>query len=142
MKKSIYWIIGGVAVYYILSKTLLAKRLNFLFQDVNFRAKGLNAEINLSFMVQNPANVSATIQAISGNIYINNKVVANVSTFEKQTISPKSESLIKITAKPSVFGAVQIIIDIIKKKFTGAVRFEGSANVDGVLIPIKQSVNV
>lgn len=138
MNKAFYWVIGGVAVYYILTKTLLAKKLNFIFSSVNF--KGGNIE--LSFLVQNPSNIGAVVNSVAGNLSVNDRVVANISTFKNQTIQAKSESILTITARPQYFGAAQLLLDIYKKKFKAVAKFVGNANVDGVVLPINQTLSI
>lgn len=138
MNKAIYWVIGGVAAYYIFSKTLLAKKLNFIFSSINFRG----GNIELSFLVQNPANIGAVVNSVAGNLSVNNRIVANISTFKNQNIPARSETILTITARPQYFGAAQLLIDLYKKKFSAIAKFTGNANVDGILIPINQTLSI
>ena len=138
MNKGFYWLIVGVAAYYILTKTLLAKKLNFIFSSINF--KGGNIE--LSFLVQNPANIGAVVNSVVGNLSVNDRIVANISTFKNQNIPAKSETILTITARPQYFGAAQLLIDLYKKKFKAVAKFVGNANVDGVVLPINQTLSV
>jgi hypothetical protein len=138
MNKPFYWIIGGVAAYYIFTKTLLAKKLNFIFSSVNF--KGGNIEI--SFLVQNPSNIGAVVNSVTGNLSVNDRIVANISTFKNQTIPARAETILTITARPQYFGAAQLLIDLYKKKFTAVAKFVGNANVDGVVLPINQTLSI
>ena len=138
MKKILPWLIGGVAAFYILSKTLLAKKLNFSLAGAKFVGKGLNIGIEIKLNVQNPANVGATINSISADIIANNNIIANVSSFEKQRIPARAETQIKILARPSIVGAASLLFDIFKKRATTKtpIILTGNVNADGVVFPL------
>jgi hypothetical protein len=143
MKKSFYWIVGGIAAWYILSKTLLAKKANIIFKDVRPGGKLLKPEINIDLLVQNPTNTSATFKSLTGNLYLNDKFVANFTSFGDQIISPRAESVITITAKPGLVGAYNTISTLLKNR-TGSLTamFTGTANIDGFVIPVNETINI
>ena len=143
MNKTFYWIVGGVAVWYILSKTMLAKKVNLVLKDVRPGGKVLSPEINIDIAVQNPSNQQATLKSVTGNLYINDKFVANFTSFGDQLISPRAESIITIKAKPGLVGAYNTIKTLLTDR-TGnlTASFNGSANVDGILIPINETISI
>lgn len=135
------WILGGLGLLgiYLLTRRSLAKNLVFNLSDVKFLGSVLKPIIKISFSVQNPSNQTATLKGVAGTLIFNGNPISNVSNFEQQTINARSESTITIDVKPSILGIASTIIDAIKgKRITGTITFNGSANVDGVLIPIKQ----
>ena len=80
------------------------------------------------------------LKSISGSIYVNDKYLANVSSFGDQVISGNSESIVKVTARPSGLGVFQSVKELLTQPIgTIQVRFSGSANVDGINIPIEES---
>jgi hypothetical protein len=143
MNKTFYWIVGGVAVWYILSKTMLAKKANLVLKDVRPGGKILSPEINLDIAVQNPSNQQATLKSVTGNLYINDKFVANFTSFGDQIIAPRAESVITIKAKPGLVGAYNTIKTLLTER-NGSLTasFNGSANVDGILIPINETISI
>ena len=143
MKNTFYYIIGGVAVWYILSKTMLAKKVNLVLKDVRPGGKLLSPTIDIDIIAQNPSNQQATLKSVTGNLYINDKLVSNFTSFKDQLIAPRAESIITITAKPGVLGVYNTIKTLLTKR-TGdlSATFTGSANIDGILLPINETVNI
>lgn len=143
MKNTFYYIIGGVAVWYVLSKTMLAKKVNLVLKDVRPGGKLLSPTINIDIAVQNPSNQQAILKSVTGNLYVNDKFVANFTNFDSQSIYPRAESIITITAKPGILGVYNTIKTLLAQRTGGlSATFTGSANVDGILLPINETVNI
>lgn len=144
MKKSIIWVIGlGLAGLYLLTRRSLAKNLVFNFSDIKFSGTVLRPIIQVTFSVQNPTNQKATLKGVAGTLSFNGSPVSNISNFTEQTILPNQESLIMINVRPSLLGVASSVIDAIKgKRITGSFKFVGSANVDGIVIPINQTYDL
>jgi hypothetical protein len=144
MKKTIFWVVGlGLVGYYILTRRSLAKNITFDISDVKFKGTALKPIIQIFFSVQNPTNQKATLKGLNGKILFNGSPFANVTNFVEQTILPRQETIISIDVKPSIMGLSSTIIDIIRGRNRGGnISFEGSANVDGILLPIVQSYDL
>lgn len=141
MKKNFIWIAAAAAaIYFIIRRSSFAKNLIFTFNNIKPVGKWWQPELIITLGVQNPTNQVATIRAISGTLYLSDKAISNISNFNQQTIQPQIESLISFSVRPGVVG----IANVIKEIFTGTkskqynFKFIGSANVDGVLLPIDQ----
>jgi LEA14-like dessication related protein len=141
MKKNFIWIAAAAAaIYFILKKSSFAKNLIFSFNNIKPVGKWFNPELIITLSVQNPTNQAATITAISGTLYLSDKAISNISSFTQQVIQPQMESLISFSAKPGVIG----IANVLKEIWTGtkekkySFKFIGTANVDGILLPIDQ----
>jgi LEA14-like dessication related protein len=141
MKKNLIWIAAAAAaIYFIIRKSSFAKNLIFSFNNIKPAGKLLSPEFIVTLSVQNPTSQAATITAISGTLYLDDKAISNISSFNQQTIMPKTETLISFSAKPGLIG----IANVVKEIWTGNkskhynIKFIGSANVEGVLIPIDQ----
>lgn len=141
MKKNFIWIAAAAAaIYFIIRKSSFAKNLIFSFNNIKPVGKWWQPELIITLSVQNPTNQVATIRAISGTLYLSDKAISNISNFNQQNIQPQMESLISFSARPGVVG----IANVIKEIFSGTkskqynFKFIGTANVDGVLLPIDQ----
>ena len=141
MKKNIIWIAAAAAaIYFIIKKSSFAKNLIFSFNNIKPVGKWFQPELIITLSVQNPTRQAARITAISGTLYLDDKAISNIASFNPQIIQPQMESLISFSAKPGIIG----IANIIKEIFTGTkskqyrFKFIGTANVDGVLLPIDQ----
>jgi LEA14-like dessication related protein len=90
--------------------------------------------------VQNPTNSTIKIKSITGSISLNNKYLANVSAFGDQTVAPNSESTLRLIARPSALGVFESVRELLTAP-AGQVKaiFEGSANVDGIVVPITET---
>jgi len=141
MKKNFIWIASAAAaIYFIIRKSSFAKNLIFSFNNIKPVGQWYKPELIITLSVQNPTNQVAKITAISGTLYLSDKAISNISSFNQQIIQPQMESLILFSAKPGIVG----IANVIKEIWTGTkskqyiFKFIGSANVDGVLLPIDQ----
>jgi LEA14-like dessication related protein len=141
MKKNFLFIAAGAAlIYFLLRKSSFAKNLIFSFNNIKPVGKWFNPELIITLSVQNPTNQAARISAISGTLYLGDKAISNISSFTQQIIQPQLESLISFSARPGVIG----IANVLKEIWTGtkekkySFKFIGTANVDGILLPIDQ----
>jgi hypothetical protein len=90
--------------------------------------------------VQNPTNQTITIKSITGSVSVNDKYLANVSAFGDQKVIPNSESILRLTARPSATGVFQSIRELLTQPVgTISASFQGTANVDGIVVPISES---
>ena len=141
MKKNFIWIAAAAAaIYFIIRKSSFAKNLIFTFNNIKPVGQWYKPELIITLSVQNPSNSTAKITAISGTLYLSDKAISNISSFTQQIIQPQSESLISFSARPGVLGVVNILKDLFlgtkNKKYN--FKFIGTANVDGILLPIDQ----
>jgi LEA14-like dessication related protein len=141
MKKNFIWIAAAAAaIYFIIQKSSFAKNLIFSFNNIKPIGKWWQPELIITLSVQNPTNQAAKITSISGTLYLTDKAISNISSFTQQIIQPQTESLISFSAKPGVIG----IANVLKELFLGnktkqyVFKFIGTANVDGILLPIDQ----
>lgn len=144
MKKSILWVVGlGLVGYYLLTRRSLAKNITFDLADVKFKGTVLKPIIQIFFSINNPTRQQATLRGLTGKIKFNGSAFANVTNFVPQTIMASQETIISIDVKPSIIGLSSTIIDLIRGKSKGGnISFEGSANVDGIMIPIIQGYDL
>ena len=130
-------------LYYIISKRSLSKSLQFDFSSVGTSGSLTSPNIVVHFTALNPSNASATINSIVGELYVNNKFLGNVTSFNAQKILPKASSDVSFNIKPSLLSALPIIKSILTNKTKGySFTFKGNANVDGILIPIETSYSL
>ena len=140
MKKPILWILGGAAALYFLARYSFSQKANFVLQSIKPGGSLLSPRILITFAVQNPTNQRITVKSVVGSIYVDDKFLANVSSYGDQTIQPNAESLFTITARPSVVGVFQSFKELFTQPLGNIeIRFSGSANVDGINLPIEQT---
>ena len=94
----------------------------------------------ITFAVQNPTNQKIVVKSVVGSVYVADKTLASVSSFGDQTIQPNSESVFTVTARPSAIGVFQSLKELITQPIGNIeIRFSGTANVDGINVPIEQT---
>ena len=144
MKKSpLLWIIGGIAVIYILGRRALQKNYKVDLADVSAGGGLLHPYIILKFSVLNPTNQKAVIRSIVGELDFNNEALANVSSFETQVIQPNSESFVQVKVTPSIISSISQVYKLITQKTKSAeLKFVGTFNIDNILIPVDNTINV
>ena len=95
--------------------------------------------------VQNPTNASAKLISLAGELYANNKLISNISSFDAKTILPNQETVLNFEFNPSVLGLVDFVRSTLtnifktkeqRKKIGLNLKFDGTANVDGFSLPV------
>lgn len=140
MKNAIIYAGGALlAALFYFRKAAVASSAKLLFRGVKFNAS--NRRIELNFAVQNASGGAATLRAITGEVIVNNQVIADFSNFTSQRINPRSESPLKINAQLS--GG---ILSLLTKKgwLKGSVNYtiKGVANFDGITQPFNFSAKL
>lgn len=130
---------GAYYLYTLIAKGGAAASLNYRVVKVSISFDGLTPILQLTIGVQNPTNQSFTIRSIVGDITSNDNYLANVSSFTASYIVPNAESLLQINARVSVLGLASDVYDTItgNSDIRQNIKFAGSVNVDGVVIPLK-----
>jgi LEA14-like dessication related protein len=144
MKKSpLLWVIGGVALIYILGRKALAKNFRVDLNDVSAGGGLLRPYFILKFSVFNPTNQKAVIRSIVGEVDFNNEALANVNSFQAQIIEPNAESIVMVKVTPSILSSISQIYKLITTKTkTANLKFVGTFNIDNVLIPVENNLSV
>ena len=94
-------------------------------------------------LVQNPTNQRVIVKSVVGSVYVNDKFLATVSAFGDQVIEGNAESVLNITARPGAIGVFNTLKELITQPIgSNVIRFSGSANVDGVNVPVEQTQTV
>jgi LEA14-like dessication related protein len=134
-------IIGGAATWYLLRMRSLGTNLQFIVRGIKVKGGSIiQPNIIVTIGIQNPTNAEAIVRSLAGTLEYNNQSFANFSSFETTTIKRNSESLINVTATPSLTGVLSVVRDVILNKQRGAViNVNGSANVNNVQLPFNSS---
>jgi LEA14-like dessication related protein len=79
-----------------------------------------------------------------GKVDANGRTVADVSAFETVRILPNQETRYQVSVTPAAVGIIQTLAQFIRAKERQPVRvaFTGTANVDGLNIPIQQTATL
>jgi hypothetical protein len=134
------WILIGLAGltgWYLLGKSQLAAKTKLIFKKLRYA----NKKFELVFGVQNPTGQTAKLSAITGEVYLGDKLIADFSNFGEQKIAAKSESELKIQASPTI-GILQLITSKgwLKKGLQYTIK--GTGNFDGIVVPFDYKANL
>ena len=140
MKKGLLYLLAGATALYFVAKKSFKSKLLFQLKDVGTSGKWYAPTLVVKVRVLNPSNQSAQLNSITGELFMNNKFVSNITSFVPQKIAAKNESTISLEAKPGLTGAFQVLVTALSKKSKGySFKFVGNANVDGIVLPIAES---
>jgi hypothetical protein len=142
MKNNKIGLLFGAALimgaYYIFSKRSFAKNANFSFEGLKFDWKKKKVEITLS--CSNPTNNNITLNSVVGNLIVNNNTIASIESFSKTTIIANGKTNIKLDLIPSAIGILMSIKEFVTNKARTKqkinAKFIGSANMEGIIIPL------
>jgi len=136
-----WWIIPATILGYIVyKKYVLAKTISVFFKTIDFSTMSfLSPTINIIVQINNPSDITATIQNIKGDLYLNNIFIGNVIGITPTILSIGSSNL-KIPVTLSYIG----VSELIKGMGTGGVnlKFEGSIMVDLIILPLNFEYHV
>jgi len=137
MKNWILIGLAGLTGLYFLGRGRLARRTKLIFKRLRFA----NKRFELVFGVQNPTGQTATISAITGEVYLRDNLIANFSSFAEQKIAPRSESEFKIQASPTI-GVLQLVTSKgwLQKGLQYTIK--GTGNFDGIVVPFEYKANL
>ena len=126
-------VLGGLA-FWLYSRKRLKETALFSFDGVRIANNKLQIKLGLS----NPTNASVTINSIVGVLNSKGNDIANVQSFEKVTILPNNKTMISLDVTPSLIGLFTTVKQIVKKGGLKNLnlRFKGTANVNGLPLPI------
>ena len=138
--KNLFYLIGGAAALFLLSRFRFGQKAIFQLRSLRPGGSLLQPTINVELAVQNPTNTTIKIKSITGSISVNDRFLANVSAFGDQTVAPNSESMLRLVARPSALGVFESVRELLTAA-AGQVSatFRGSANVDGIVVPITET---
>ena len=98
--------------------------------------KGLSKQFELNFKIQNPTNQTGVVSAVTGEVYVNNNLVADFSSFGEQKIAAKSESDFNVIATPKL-SIIQLLTQKgwLQQGLTYTIK--GTGNFDGIVAPFE-----
>jgi LEA14-like dessication related protein len=134
MKKTTFWIIGGVIGLWLLLKLKMASVLQYTFAGISIgNGTILNPQLLISINIFNPTNTSSTINSINANIYSNASLIGTVSATYNQSIASNATTTLQLPLNLQLGGLLQDIATTIQQ--TGA-TFEIKGTVTADLIPV------
>ena len=141
MNKKNWWLLPATIIgYLVYKKYVLAKTISVFFKSIDFSSMSLlYPTINIVVQVNNPTDITATIQNIKGDLYLNNVFVGNVIGITPITLVTGSSTL-RIPVTLSYTG----VASLIKGLNTGGInlRFTGSIMVDLITLPLNFEYNL
>lgn len=138
--RNILLLIGGATALFFLSRFRTGQKVSFALRGLR-AGGGLFAPVfNVDLAVANPTNQSIVIKSITGTINVQNADVATVSAFGDQRIAANSESILKLQARPNAIGIFETVRELLTRPVgSTSIKFTGTANVDGLVVPISES---
>ena len=133
-----WWLIPAAIITYILyKKYVLSQTFNVFFKSLDFSQLSFaNPTINILVQVNNPTNVTAEVQNIRGNLFVNGTNVGYVLGITPSVLNTGASVLaIPVTL---IYGGVAELISTFR---AGGFQldFDGMIKVDYIDLPLKFS---
>lgn len=142
-------LIGGAAVaaYFLFqggSTAYATSTLNFVPRMPEIKFDGITPVVNFKMDIQNPTSRRLTLRSIFGNLYINGQYSGAVSGVSQVEILPNAVTPITLQVRLSVLSLGTQLYDVIRgnSPLQATVTFEGTANYEGVPLPLKLSYKI
>jgi len=131
-----FWIVPALFIGYILyEKFVLSKTFSVFFKNLDFSSMSfLSPTINLIVQVNNPTSITAEIQAIKGDLFVDGVLVGSVLGITPTVLNIGSSEL-KIPITLSYTGVADLIQKY--KETTFNYKFVGTIVIDYITIPLK-----
>jgi hypothetical protein len=122
-------------------KFILAKIINISLKDIGFAGgKFWQPVVNVQLEVENPTDTTTDVQKISGDIFLQNKIVGSIFQDVNQKILAKEKTIINFNVQLNLVDAALISIN---NKFSNQIiEFKGNLIADFVSFPINYSIQL
>jgi len=136
-----WWIIpASILGYVFYKKYVLSQTFSVFFKSVDFSTLTiLNPTLQIIVQVNNPTDVTAEVQNIRGNLFLNGANVGYVMGITPSVLNTGS-SLLKIPITISYTGLANVIDNI--KKGGVHLEFDGNIQVDYITLPLQFSYSL
>lgn len=127
---------GLLAYYWYRLRSVTA--ITALFQGVSIAFEGIIPVLRITLLVQNVSNLPINVSAFTGYLYNGDKLIGTASMFNRITIPGATQVPVTFDVRLSLLGVVSDIVAKIQQG-TGLsydLRFSGSINAEGLLIPL------
>jgi len=130
-----WWIFPALFLGYVLyEKYVLSQTFSVFFKNLDFSNMSLvNPSVNLVVQVNNPTPVTAEIQQIKGDLYVDGALVGSVLGITPTTLQTGSSEL-KIPITLSYTGVSALIDKYQSSSFN--YKFTGTILVDYISLPL------
>lgn len=135
---------GAVVLYNAINKGHALGTLNWFpsgVQDISF--DGATPVMKLALMAQNTSGQQMVLNSFAGNLYANDILIGNLSSFSPQVIPPNNQRVLIFNVRLSLLGIVNDIINAFQSHSTvQSFVLEAHANVDNFQIPVDLNYKV
>lgn len=128
----------GVAAFALARRASALGTLIFMpGRVVSISLEGTSPVMTLELVVQNTSSQSLVVNSLAGNLFANNYLVGNVSSFVSTRIPGNAQAVIPVKVRLMLIGLVNDIVQSFQNgNFTQDVRLEGFANAGFVRAPL------
>lgn len=125
-------------MWFAFAKKQAISLLNYFIAGVDIGVQSGAPVIVLKVAIQNPSNENFTVNAIVGNLYANNQLIGNVSSFVNVPVAGASQSLLPINVRISLIGIAADVYNLISNHngLSQTINFKGTINASGIIAPI------
>jgi LEA14-like dessication related protein len=103
----------------------------------NMAFTGINTVATMQLIVQNPSNVTFTINSVAANAFADNTLIGNVSSFTPTVIPGNSQQAVPLTIELFSIGIVDQIINSFQNGFQQKqIHLQGTVNANGYQQPL------
>jgi hypothetical protein len=143
MKKYWPYLLGaGLIAWYFSKLKKASDAIKVNLSDIKLKkAKGLSLPIlQMNFEIQNPTGTQVNVLGVTGDVYVNDQYLSNVSNLNAAKIPANGSLIYSVDVKTSALDAFKSFLSLVKANKSGAgkginVKANLDVNVDGILYP-------
>lgn len=135
---------AGLILWAVYKKINAANALNFYVASVALSFQGVVPVLRFDLGIQNASSTPFNINAVVGNLYANDMLIGNVSSFVPLVIHPTSSVVYPLYVRLSLIG---IVTDLVKLFSGGSglsqtLKFDGHVNESSNSIPLQLAYKI
>lgn len=118
--------------------------LNYYIPSITAHLDGATPVLRLLIAIQNPGNDTFSVTAIVGNIFIDGKLIGNVSSYARAIVPGPGEVRYPLDLRISLAGVALDVYNFFSAGIGGSheLKFSGYLNGNGLVLPVDLSYKV
>lgn len=118
--------------------------LSFYIQGIALAFEGITPVLRLNVVLQNPSNEQFVVRSLTGQVFANDELIGNISSFVTVYVNPNSAVVLPVYVRLNVISIVSDLITLIQGGggFSQTIKVTGTANANSIMTPINLSYKI
>lgn len=118
--------------------------LTFYIQGIALAFEGITPILRLNVAVQNPTNEQFVVRSLTGQVFANDEVIGNLSSFVTVYVNPNTQVILPVYVRLNVISIVSDLITLIQNGggMSQTIKVTGNVNANSIVSPINLTYKI